>query len=367
MKKLYYSTFILIILFSSCGGEKIDNSFNDGFNRQELLSFVTDSIIIPSHTNLSTKLNKLSESINSFCENTNENELDNVRNDWIDAYLNWQYVEMFNIGKAEEIYYWQRMNTYPCNESIINSNIDQQNYDFSSSNYSSFTSQGFPTMGYMLYGLGGDSTQVLSHFTGTNMNKYKLYLQALVSEMIDNTNDVNLFWNNNRSDFISSSGNTASSSLNMLANDFIYYYEKGFRAHKIGIPAGHYSSAPYPQNVESYYKRDLCKSLTLNSLQACKSFFIGESFNSSNTGVSLKDYLEYLPEFNDLSNLIISHLDIAKEKILLLEDDFVYQINTNNMMMLSAFDAIQEVVVMLKTEMLSGIGIQVDYLDADGD
>ena len=367
MKKLYYLTCVSILLFSSCGGEEGEASFNDGFNRQELLSFVTDSIIIPSHMNLSNKLDKLSESINDFCDNTNEVELANVRNNWIEAYLGWQYVEMFNIGKAEKIYYWKRMNTYPCNESIINNNIDQENYDFSLDNYSSFTSQGFPAMGYVLYGLGGDSTQTLSHFTGVNMNKYKLYLQALISEMIYNTNSVNLFWENNRNNFVSSSGNTASSSLNMLANDFIYYYEKGFRAHKIGIPAGHYSSAPYPQNVESYYKRDLCKSLALNSLKSCKSFFIGESFHSSNKGVSLKDYLEYLPEFNDLGELIISNLDIAKEKITLLENDFVYQINTNNMMMLGAFDAIQEVVVMLKTEMLSAIGVQVDYLDSDGD
>ena len=31
----------------------------------------------------------------------------------------------------------------------------------------------------------------------------------------------------------------------MLTNDFIFYYEKGFRANKLGIPAGIFSSKAF--------------------------------------------------------------------------------------------------------------------------
>ena len=57
----------------------------------------------------------------------------------------------------------------------------------------------------------------------------------------------------------------------------------------------------------------------------------------------------------------------AKNKVQLLNDNFVHQIETNNIDMLYAFDAIQENVVNLKTDMLFELNISVDYIDADGD
>ena len=46
----------------------------------------------------------------------------------------------------------------------------------------------------------------------------------------------------------------------MLTNDFIFYYEKGFRANKLGIPAGIFSSKTIPENVEGYYNGKFQKS-----------------------------------------------------------------------------------------------------------
>ena len=45
----------------------------------------------------------------------------------------------------------------------------------------------------------------------------------------------------------------------------------------------------------------------------------------------------------------------------------INQINTDNNKMLLAFDALQTIVVNLKTDMLSNFNIAVDYVDADGD
>ena len=55
--------------------------------------------------------------------------------------------------------------------------------------------------------------------------------------MVNNTNEVIDSWTSYRDVFVSSTENTATSSINKLTNDFIYYYEK-VRANKIGIPAG---------------------------------------------------------------------------------------------------------------------------------
>ena len=50
-----------------------------------------------------------------------------------------------------------------------------------------------------------------------------------------------------------------------------------------------------------------------------------------------------------------------------LKENFVDQVNENNIEMLKTYDVIQAGVVMLKVDMLQKLNISVDYVDADGD
>ena len=82
----------------------------------------------------------------------------------------------------------------------------------------------------------------------------------VVEKMISLTSDVRSSWNTEfRESFINSTDNTATSSINKLVNDFIFYFEKGYRANKIGIPAGVFSDNPLPDRVEAYYGKKLFK------------------------------------------------------------------------------------------------------------
>ena len=86
--------------------------------------------------------------------------------------------------------------------------------------------QGFPAIDYMLYGIESDSNLVINKYQSIDGYKYTNYLSSLINQMISNTDQIINYWQTDRDDFISSTGNTATSSLNKLTNDFIYYYEK---------------------------------------------------------------------------------------------------------------------------------------------
>ena len=366
MRYPIYIYILVLVLFYSCKPEE-ELNHSDDFNRTPLLENIVDNMIIPSHNQLLVELNELKTVADLFSTNPSIGTLSELRDKWVDAYISWQYVEMFNIGKAEEIVYNLRMNTYPTGVSNIEYNILNEVTDLSLASAISYKSQGFPALDYMLYGLGGDNNLVINYYTGIDGVKYINYLNVLVNEMISNTNKVITYWQNNRNSFLNSTSNTATSSLNKLTNDFIYYYEKGFRANKIGIPAGVYSNGAIPSSVEAYYKRDLSKTLCSEALSACESFFIGKHFNTSTQGVSLKDYVDYIATNSNLSTIIIDQFENARIKINLLDDNFFNQIETNNIPMLQAFDAVQVAVVSLKTDMLLLLNISVDYVDADGD
>ena len=372
----YYFLFVFVLLIFSCSENNNDNSSSsDNYNRQALLDNLVSNIIIPAHDNHMQHLNDLQSHINTFISEKTISNLQSVRSSFIDSYMAWQHIEMFDIGYAEEIMYRRKMNIYPTNTDRVEINIQNQNIDFDS-NPNQYAAQGYPAIDYMIYGLADSDEEILNKYTNDESNQtYVFYFEALINDMVSSSESVVEYWSVNSSDFISLSGNSASSSLNMLVNDFVYYYEKGFRANKIGIPAGYWSGL-LPQNVEAFYKQDISKDLAKEALSACKNFFLGNHFGDVEvTGEGLYDYLAYLDDTNysdsemfvGLEDDIVDALDNSMQKLELLNDNFVTQINTDNLKMLQAFDAIQVGVVRLKTNMMSILGISVDYFDADGD
>ena len=372
--KIFITTSLISFSISCSENENQQTSTSDNYDRSALLTNVVDNIIIPAHQKFQQELNLFVVQLYQFNSNRDIENLENLQLQFIEAYKYWQHIEMFNIGYAEEIYYASKMNIYPTNVSRINDNINGANFDLDN-NPNQYSAQGFPAIDYLLFGLGQNNSEIINiYLENQNDNPTLVYLSLLATKMHNNTADVLDYWINNRQEFINSTDNSASSSLNMLANDFVYYYEKGFRANKIGIPAGVWSGL-LPQNVEAFYKKDISKILAKEALTACTKFFNGTHFNGQFSGDGFYDYLAYLDDTNysnssmfiGLNDDIVSSFSNAEEKINLLDDNFINQIESNNMQMLEAYDAIQYGVVRLKTNMLSILGISVDYYDADGD
>ena len=171
-----------------------------------------------------------------------------------------------------------------------------------------------------------------------------------------------------RNDFISRSGNTATSGVNETVNDYINYYERGLRSLKFGIPAGVFSNTPLPEKVEGYYSKIYSKELAAEALNAVQAFFIGEAYNTTVTGPSLKAYLEYLNKA-DISSSIITQYDQARTQIQVLNPNFNQQIQDDNNKMTQVYDALQVGVVLLKVDMIQAMQINIDtgYEDNDGD
>ena len=287
IKKISLALFIFIFTFScsseddnqsdflSNSSEIFDSVVNDditlGFDRSAMLVFWADNFIMPAYKKLKDDLSVLKESIASFNEEPLQANFEIVREKWLSAYKTWQHVEMFNIGKAEEIYLSSFMNIYPVNEDRITSNINSGVYDLENPN--NYASQGFPALDYLLFGLGENDAEILEKYQPSD-NNYSKYLFSVINKMEAKTNTVSNDWDSYRDTFVVSTENTATSSINKLTNDFIFYFEKGLRTNKFGIPAGVFSTDELPSKVEGYYSKLYSKTLALESLYAVKNFFI---------------------------------------------------------------------------------------------
>ena len=351
---------------SSSGNTSTNSSSqSETFDRGTILLNYSENIIIPRYTIFKSSMDNLKNSIDTFKSTPSSDNFDLLQNNWIDAYKKWQYVEMFNISKAEEIMYNLKMNTYPVSKERIDNNIDAEKTDLSNPN--DWSAQGFPGLDYMIHGIAENKDAVIELYSSNS--KYGDYLSTLGNLMSDITNSVVEDWNSYKDTFNTSIENTATSAFNMMVNDFVFYFEKGLRTNKIGIPAGRFSSLPLPEKIEAYYYSkngfgNLSKTLVLEARQAATEFFTGSN-SEGIKGPSYSTYLDYLE--TEIGPTVETKLEEAKVRLDNLQDNFITQIADNNTLMLLAFDALQTIVVNLKTDMLSNFNIAVDYTDADGD
>ncbi len=375
MKEIKYTLIALfsIFLIIACSGDTDDDADQiPEFDRSTILNNYVSNIIIPRYGDFKVALDGLKIAVDDFTQTPNTGNLQKLHDDWLESYKKWQHIEMFNIGKAEELMYLQKMNAYPADNSRIEANVSSEKTDINSPN--DFTSQGFPAIDYLIHGVATDFESVSNVYS--NDSKYGNYLKVLVDVMVKNTNDIIQDWSSTKDSFIQSSGNSNTSSLNMITNDFVYYFEKGLRANKIGIPAGRYSGGDaLPTKVEAYYSsknafQDVSKILAMEAVTASENFFTGKSLTGA-MGASLKTYLDYIHASDvnkeNLSPMIINNFQEAKQAVNQLDGNFITQINNDQLKMMNAFNKLQAIVVNLKTNMLSLLSIQVDYTDADGD
>ena len=374
MKNLKIITIAILSIFViSCSSSSDDEqSTIPEFDRSAVLTNYADNIIIPRLNNFKSSVDYLNESVNAFVNSPDLTTYTELHNSWVEAYINWQYVEMFNIGKAEEIMFLNKLNTYPVNEGRIKENINNEKTDISNPN--DWSCQGFPGLDYMIHGIANSENEIINQYSQNPLNGK--YLKVIIGELNSNTDIVLNDWSTYRNTFVNSFENTATSAFNMLTNDFVYYFEKGLRTNKIGIPAGVFSNNPLSNKVEAYYSskngiEDVSRDLIENALNAVDLLFQGKSSAQSNVGPSFKTYLDFINANNvsgdDIGSLVVSKIQTAKQKILDLDKNLITQVENNNSKMLAAFDALQTIVVNLKTDMLSLFNVAVDYTDADGD
>lgn len=366
--KLYFLLlFSMVLLYSACDDDEPGTNKTDNFNRQQMLAYLADTLIVPAFEAYDQSLDGLVSAKNDFISNGHtEADFDALRASWLTAYKAWQWVSMYEIGKAEEIGLRNFTNIFPCDAELIRANITSGSYNLELP--SNFDAQGFPALDYMLYGIAADKAAILASLAQSNHSDY---LSATVDRLKSLSASVLNDWQNGyRDDFVANDGASATAATDKLVNDYLFYYEKFLRAGKIGIPAGVFSGSSIATAVEAPYSAVYSKDLFAEGFNAVQAFFKGIGFDPQYTGTSLKAYLEYVRDQNntdDIAQEIIDQWQIADQKIQALDANFQQQITDDNLKMLEAYDELQKAVVVLKVDMMQALNIQVDYVDADGD
>lgn len=360
-----FITILVVLTLSamSCGDNTPEEpTGTDTFDRTALLTHWAENIILPAYVDYERSTAAMALAIGAFGENPTATTLQEARAAWLEAYTSWQSVSMYNIGPAEQFRIGNFTNIYPTDPALIEQNITSQNANLSLP--SNAVAQGYPAVEYLLYGNNQDDDTVVAQYDAPRID----YLQAITQVIADNAVLLADAWTDSyRTTFINESGSSATSSVNKMANDYVYHYEKTIRAAKVGIPAGIFSTEVLPDRVEGYYAAGVSKRLFLAALDDFIAFFNGQPFADTVQGPSYATYLDYLDNNENLAADILAQLNVARSMAEQLDDDFEQQVLDDNTQMLALYDELQKAVVLLKVDMMQTLNIKIDYVDADGD
>jgi predicted lipoprotein len=342
-----------LLTYTACtdpaGGDD-DDPMLPSFDRRGMLTDWADDVIIPAHADFNTKVQALAVANEAFMVAPDAATLASFQSAFKSAYLSFQRLDPFILGKGEEIRLRELLNTYPANVELIQENIAAGNTNLDLP--SNTAAQGFPALEYLLY---ADNEQLLSE------ESYRSYATNLIARMAVLNTVVQDDWDGTSRDlFIQNDGSSATGSIDRTVNDYIFQYEKFLRAGKVGIPAGVFSDTPLADRAEALYA-GYSKELFLEALNASSAFF-------SNQG--LKEYLNVLDVRRDgefLSEQIEAQFAAIVEASANQLESYANQVEVDNDQMLQLYDEMQKLVVLLKVDMVQALSINIDYVDADGD
>lgn len=375
MKKRFLQLGFLLALGATviigCGKKDDDNNTGNssGLDRRPMLENYATNYIVPAYADMVQQLSILKASVETFNTSPSIANLSAARDAWKDAYLTWQKVDLLEFGPGEQATLRNFINVYPVSTTKINDHISTGIYDLET--FGNKDAQGFPAIDYLLNGAASTDQDIVDLFsTDANANNRKQFLLDVVNKIAEKVGSINSEWANYSGTFMNSTGTDVNSSLSMMVNAYVLYYERFFRSGKVGIPVGAMSGFASPQTTEAYYYPSLSKELAVTALNSVKDFYTGKGYNGTQ-GASMQSYLESLGTKDDngvlMSALIETEMNEALTALEGLNTTILDGVQNNRTQVLGIYEEIQDVVPLLKVDMVSAFSISITYTDNDGD
>jgi predicted lipoprotein len=345
-----------------------------GTDRKAMLTHLADNIILPSYANFKTKFDLMRAKSEAFTAKPDQTTLKDFRQAWVDAYTEWQKVELFDVGPAESQTLRYFFNIYPANVTGIEENIVSGSAIMDLP--AAYPKQGFPALDYLINGLATtDDAILLRYTTAADAAKRIAYLKRITTQMNTVFTAVLTEWTTGgyRDKFVNCTGIDAGCSTSKLVNGYVLHYERYIRSGKFGIPSGVMANGvAAPEKVEAFYQKNLSLILAKTAHQAAIDFFNGKDVKTGQEGPSFKSYLNALGAKDSqtgksLVEVINAQFESTNAKLNALKPNLHDEIKTNNAAAVAVYTEMQKAVRMLKVDMTSAMSITITYVDTDGD
>jgi hypothetical protein len=350
-----------VVLFSiSCKKKNKTEEDKEPFDKQGLVNNYADNVILPAYLTFEEALDSLTAAYNQYKGNLNISDFQNVKAKYHSAYMKYHAISPFEIGPAETVIIRMNFNVFPTDSVQIAANISSGSYLLDAA--SNLDAKGFPALDYLFFGNNMQESSV--HQLYVNDASRRQYVSDLLSDMSAKVNNVISQWNSGyHNTFVNSLNTDVGSSIGYLVNQINFELDYLKNA-KIGIPLGKQTlGIALPEKCEAYYSAQSVL-YAQETLKAIEKMYYGD------TGLGFDDYLDHLEaEHNGgpLSVAITQQFIVAKNKLNAIANPLSLQVTANPSSVDAAYVELVKLLVLLKTDMPSALGVIITYQDGDGD
>jgi uncharacterized protein len=302
----------------------------------------------------------LSATVSDFQTNVNQDNLLLMQQALKTAWLDWELASPYKFGVAETLDSHSKINTFPADTSAIASRVENGTWEGLN-----FDEMGFPSLDYLING------GALEDFTTNDFAINRLnFLEELASLLTADLTSLNVSWQSNEGNFVSQTGASATSSMSQLVNGLIADYEQ-LKRDKIALPLGLLTlDIPLPEHVECLFG-EFSAELARKHLRGILDAYCGISVDGVN-GVGLDDLLNDVDAFHEASQSPLDqHIQNQIQEALLALDNVPDPLNVtieeSPELVEAAYVELQDIVILLKSDMPSVLGISITFTDNDGD
>ena len=338
------------------------------YDRSALVTNLSDAIIVPAYADLLTSLDSLKAHQVIFRAEPYVHRLNQLQLAFVDAWFKWKQCSAFEFGPAAGVSLRSALNTFPTDTTQIKLNVNAGTWDLNLA--SNTDARGFPALDFMLYGLGNDNYDILARYIAPADSAHmQAYLGALVADMHGLVAGVHNQWTSSYGQtFKASLGTDVGSSTSLLVNELNRDLEI-IKTASIGIPLGKQTfDTPLPDKVEAPYSNNSVN-LALVELGGLERLFLGHNRGGvDGYGMwSALDALEAQYNSAPLSQAIANQFIATEDAITVIPEPLSLSVVSNRATVEAAYNEIQKLVILLKTDMASAMSILITYTDADGD
>ena len=355
----------LIILFSCSKSNNGTDVPPPTGNGDSALVNISSTIIVPAYQALATSTASLDAAVAAFTQLPNNNTLAAAQGAFKAAYLAWENCSGFQFGPAaDQLLVTNTINVFPTDSNVIKTNISTGSYTIDG--IANVKAQGFPGIDFLLFNANNAVTLARYTTDGAAANAKK-YLTDITASIKTKAAVVSKAWSDTYlAKFNAATGVDAGSSLSLLTNAFVQDYDVVLKNYKLGIPIGKYGPSVLPQapaKVEAYYS-GISLLLLVQQVKALQNVFTGGAgygFDDKLTAVKAQK------NGQPLKDVINAQFAALLARLAVLQDPLSSAITTNFSAVNDAYSEAGKLVVLIKVDLSSALGVKISFQDDDGD
>lgn len=373
---------VLFFLFLSLGllgcSEESSNENSvvlDEIMIENIIKGLSENQVTPGYLSFDSNMQDLESKLANLSNNSKEIDsltLVEAREAFKLSYLKWVRISSFQFGAASTQNLNVSLNFFSINLVIVKSNLDKivakESVDLQV--VSQRSARGFTALDYLLFSEVSISEQlkVLNSDLG-----HKEYIGLVVNHMRNSFETVHSAWKaSGKKTFEAAGGVASGSSMSVFVNEFNVDFEQNSKTKRVKSALGLPGTQVKPTEVEAFYSK-YSKELLIQHISSLSDIYEGINFYG-NAGSGLVDFLaESGAEVEvDGANILLSEA-ISNQFVNILTaieaipTSIDQSVETDYDKVKLAYDEMQKMVIFTKVKMPSVLGVQITYIDNDGD